>query len=98
MKKVFALVLTLCLLCMGTALADGAVFGTAATSGTYYQVGAAIGTAVQNAGFQVNVIPTAGSNENVTLVQTMDIDIGMANSDALYGAYNGELTYSEAGK
>lgn len=97
MKKVFALVLSLCLLCAGTALADGAVFGTAATSGTYYQVGAAIGTAVQNAGFAVNVIPTAGSNENVTLVQTMDIDIGMGNSDAIYGAYHGELTYAEAG-
>ena len=26
MKKVFALVLSLCLLCAGTALADGAVF------------------------------------------------------------------------
>ena len=98
MKKVFALILTLCLVA-GTcsAFADSLIFGTAATSGTYYQVGAAIGTAVQNAGVSVNVIPTAGSNENVALAQSMDIDIGMANSDALYGAYNGELTYAEAG-
>ena len=99
MKKVFAIILSLCLvLCACTALADSLIFGTAATSGTYYQVGAAIGTAVQNAGVPVNVIPTAGSNENVALAQTLDIDIGMANSDALYGAYNGELTYAEAGK
>ncbi len=98
MKKVITLILTLCLLNTAAALADGVVFGTAATSGTYYQVGAAIGTAVQNAGeLQVNVIPTAGSNENVTLVQTMDIDIGMGNSDAIYGAYNGELTYADVG-
>ena len=98
MKKVFALILTLCL-AMGacTAFADSLIFGTAATSGTYYQVGAAIGTAVQNAGVSVNVIPTAGSNENVALAQSMDIDIGMANSDALYGAFHGELTYAEAG-
>ena len=98
MKKVFALILTLCLaLGACTAFADSLIFGTAATSGTYYQVGAAIGTAVQNAGVSVNVIPTAGSNENVALAQAMEIDIGMANSDALYGAYHGELTYAEAG-
>lgn len=98
MKKVLALVMTLCLLLSaGSALADSLIFGTAATSGTYYQVGAAIGTAIQNAGLQVNVIPTAGSNENVSMAQTLDIDIGMGNSDAIYGAYHGELTYKEAG-
>ncbi len=99
MKKLFALVLSLCLILTAvSALADSIVFGTAATSGTYYQVGAAIGTAISNTGLQVNVIPTAGSNENVSLAQTGDIDIGMGNSDALYGAYNGELTYASAGK
>lgn len=98
MKKVLALAITLCLLAStSAALADSLIFGTAATSGTYYQVGAAIGTAVQNAGLQVNVIPTAGSNENVAMAQSFDIDIGMGNSDALYGAFHGELTYSEAG-
>ncbi len=98
MKKLLAISLTLCLMLTATAaLADSLIFGTAATSGTYYQVGAAIGTAVQNAGFSVNVIPTAGSNENVAMVQSMDIDIGMGNSDALYGAYHGELTYKDAG-
>ena len=99
MKKLLALVLTLCLVfaLAPNAFAESLIFGTAATSGTYYQVGAAIGTAVQNAGVSVNVIPTAGSNENVAMAQTMDIDIGMANSDALYGAYHGELTYKDAG-
>lgn len=99
MKKLFALVLSLCLILTAvSALADSIVFGTAATSGTYYQVGAAIGTAISNTGLQVNVIPTAGSNENVSLAQTGDIDIGMGNSDAVYGAFNGELTYASAGK
>ena len=99
MKKLFAFALSLCLILSAVgAFADSIVFGTAATSGTYYQVGAAIGTAISNSGVQVNVIPTAGSNENVSMAQTGDIDIGMGNSDAIYGAYNGELTYANAGK
>ena len=99
MKKLTAILLSLCLLLtVCSAFAESIVFGTAATSGTYYQVGAAIGTAISNTGIQVNVIPTAGSNENVSLAQSGDIDIGMGNSDAVYGAYNGELTYANAGK
>ena len=96
MKKLFALALSLCLI-LGSvgAFADSIVFGTAATSGTYYQVGAAIGTAISNSGVQVNVIPTAGSNENVSMAQTGDIDIGMGNSDAIYGAYNGVTTVAK---
>ncbi len=98
MKKFLALVMTLCLLAgASTALADSLILGTASTTGTYYQVGAAIGTAVQNAGLPINVIPTAGSNENVAMAQTMDIDIGMGNSDAIYGAYYGEMAFSDAG-
>ena len=96
MKKIFALAVCFAFIA-NPVFAESLIFGTAATSGTYYQVGAAIGTAVQDAGVAVNVIPTAGSNENVALAQTQDIDIGMANSDALYGAYHGELTYASAG-
>lgn len=99
MKKLITFSLVLCLMfsIISISLADSLILGTAATSGTYYQVGAAIGTAIQNNGFSVNVIPTAGSNENVAMVQSMDIDIGMGNSDALYGAYHGELIYQNAG-
>ena len=78
MKKLCAIALSLCLILSAVgAFADSIVFGTAATSGTYYQVGAAIGTAISNTGLQVNVSPTAGSNENVSMAQTGDIDIGM---------------------
>jgi TRAP-type uncharacterized transport system fused permease subunit len=47
MKKLLALVLTLCLVfaLAPSAFAESLIFGTAATSGTYYQVGAAIGLA-----------------------------------------------------
>lgn len=73
--------------------------GTASSTGTFYYVGAAIGNAVTEAG-QLNVLvqATAGSNENVAMAQSGDIDIGMANSDALYAAYNGIMGYEEAGK
>lgn len=73
--------------------------GTASSTGTFYYVGAAIGNAVTSAGkLNVLVQATSGSNENVAMCQTGDIDLGMANCDALYGAYNGEMSYAEAGK
>lgn len=72
--------------------------GTASSTGTFYYVGAAVGNAVSEAGkLNVLVQATAGSNENVALAQSGDIDLGMANSDALYGAFHGEMGYKDAG-
>ena len=62
-------------------------------------MGAAIGNAVSDAGkLNVLVQATAGSNENVAMAQSGDIDLGMANCDALYAAYNGTMGYADAGK
>lgn len=73
--------------------------GTASSTGTFYYVGAAIGNAVSEAGkLNVLVQATAGSNENVAMAQSGDIDLGMANCDALYAAYNGIMGYADAGK
>ena len=73
--------------------------GTASSTGTFYYVGAAIGNAITNAGkLNVLVQATNGSNENVAMCQTGDIDLGMGNCDSLYAAYNGEMSYAEAGK
>jgi hypothetical protein len=73
--------------------------GTASSTGTFYYVGAAIGTAVTDAGkMNVLVQATNGSNENVSMCQTGDIDIGMANCDSLYAAYNGVMSYADAGQ
>ena len=73
--------------------------GTASSTGTFYYVGAAIGNAVSDAGkLNVLVQATAGSNENVAMAQSGDIDLGMANCDALYAAYNGTMGYADAGK
>lgn len=80
-------------------VAGNLTLGTASSTGTFYYVGAAIGTAVSNAGkLNVLVQATNGSNENVSMCQTGDIDIGMANCDSLYAAYNGAMSYADAGK
>lgn len=72
--------------------------GTASSTGTFYYVGAAIGNAVSKVGkLNVLVQSTNGSNENVAMCQTGDIDIGMGNCDSLYAAHNGEMSYAEAG-
>lgn len=81
------------------AVSGNLTVGTASSTGTFYYVGAAIGNAVTEAGkLNVLVQATAGSNENVALAQSGDIDIGMANCDALYAAYNGTMGYAEAGQ
>jgi len=80
-------------------VSDEVVVGTAATSGMYYFVGAAVGNAVgKNSKLHVLVESTAGSMENMSYAQSGDIDIGMGNADALYGAYTGTLSYAKSGK
>lgn len=82
-----------------TQVSGNLTLGTASSTGTFYYVGAAIGNAVTNAGkLNVLVQATNGSNENVAMCQTGDIDMGMANCDSLYSAYNGTMSYAEAGK
>ena len=101
MKKRIALLIAV-ILCFtaftGCGEANMLVMGTASSTGTFYYVGAAIGNAVSDASeLNVMVQATAGSNENVALVLSKDIDIGMANSDAIYAAYHGTMSYAEAG-
>ncbi|MDO4483746.1 MAG: TAXI family TRAP transporter solute-binding subunit [Clostridia bacterium] len=106
MKKFFAALLAIAMLLSSVAFAEvdaysvsgDLVLGTASSTGTFYYVGAAIGNAVSEAGkLKVWVQATAGSGENVQLVQSGDIQIGMGNSDALYGAYTGTMTYANDG-
>ena len=101
MKKRIALlilVMVFSAFLVGCSEANNLVVGTASSTGTFYYVGAAIGNAVSE-GSELNVMvqATAGSNENVALVLSKDIDIGMANSDAIYAAYHGTMSYEEAG-
>lgn len=102
MKKIIPLILTGIATCMaltGCEVNEPFVVGTASSTGTFYYVGAAIGNAVSdNSDLNVMVQATAGSNENVALLLSKDIDVGMANSDAIYGAYHGEMSYADAGE
>lgn len=102
MKKIIPLILTGIVTCMaltGCEVNEPFVVGTASSTGTFYYVGAAIGNAVSdNCDLNVMVQATAGSNENVALLLSKDIDVGMANSDAIYGAYHGEMSYADAGE
>lgn len=72
--------------------------GTASSTGTFYYVGAAMGNAISQAtALNVNVQATSGSNENISMVLNQDIDLGMANCDSIYSAFNGTMSYSDAG-
>lgn len=102
MKKTALLLLVLlaCVLLTGCSDDNNLVMGTASSTGTFYYVGAAIGNAITNSdATEMNVLvqATAGSNENVILALSGDIDIGMANSDAIYAANHGEMSYTQAG-
>lgn len=100
-KKIPLLLLSIasCVMLSGCEVNEPFVVGTASSTGTFYYVGAAIGNAVsEHSDLNVMVQATAGSNENVALLLSKDIDVGMANSDAIYGAYHGEMSYAEAGK
>lgn len=102
MKKTLSIVLMLVLLlsCFSFAMAEDLTLGTAATTGTYYFVGAAIGNTVSKFSddLEVLVISTAGGVENIKLITSGEINVGMANADALFDAYNGENTFAEVGK
>jgi TRAP transporter TAXI family solute receptor len=73
-------------------------WGTASSTGTFYYVGAAMGNAIADVTpLNINVQATSGSNENISMVLNNDIDLGMANCDSIYGAYNGTMSYQDAG-
>lgn len=101
MKKALYLLVTLAIILgmTSSAMAVDLIMGTASTSGTYYYVGAAIGNTVSKMSddLEVLVISTAGGVKNVGLIASGEIDIGMANSDALYDAYTGTGAFAEVG-
>lgn len=76
------------------------VLGTGGTSGTYYIVGAALADMwTKKASLsKVTAQATAGAMENINMVGSGDIQIGFANSDAVYYAYTGTGSYAKAGK
>lgn len=75
------------------------VFGTAGTSGTYYVVGAAMAQAINKVSTKIDVVvqPTKGSIENINLVNSGAIQMGMSNADGVYWATTGTGMYAKTG-
>ena len=106
-KRIVALIMMLCLVMLSAGCSqDGGskktdlVIGTGGTSGTYYVVAAAMAASINNHSETLNVIaqPSKGSIENINLVNTADVQLGMSNADGVYFAANGVGMYEETGK
>jgi len=75
------------------------VLGTAGTSGTYYVVAAAMAQAINKVSTKIDVVaqPTKGSIENINLVNSGAIQMGMSNADGVYWATTGTGMYAKSG-
>ena len=109
MKKVIALLLTLCLLVTvvsfaeeeksGHGLSDDErsnefiTVGTGPTSGIYYPIGGAIATALENYGYVTSAEATNASGANITNIINGDCEIAIAMQDVIMQAYTASDAY-----
>ena len=109
MKKIVALVLTLCLLVAAVSFADGEkagqglsdkdrakefiTVGTGPTSGIYYPIGGAIATALADYGFKTSAEATNASGANITNILAGDCEIAIAMQDVIMQAYTASDAY-----
>ncbi len=108
MKKIFALLLALCMvfaLCAcGQSAAPAAdsknlTMGTGGEAGTYYAFGGVLGSYIgQNTDISINVVSTKGSADNITGMVTGGIyDLATVQSDVMTYAFNGTNSFAETG-
>ncbi len=75
--------------------------GTGGVTGVYYPTGGAICRLVNKSrsehGIRCATESTAGSVANLKLIESQDLDFGIAQSDWLYHAYNGSSKFKEEG-
>ena len=75
--------------------------GTGAPGGSYYLTGLAISSIVNNReealGFRLQQLSSSGSVSNINAIMAGDIDLGIAQADRLYQAYNGLGEWKEQG-
>jgi TRAP transporter TAXI family solute receptor len=75
--------------------------GTAGVTGVYYPAGGAICRMVNRArerhGVRCMVESTGGSVNNLEMIRKHDLDLGVAQSDLLYQAYNGSEIFIDVG-
>jgi TRAP transporter TAXI family solute receptor len=73
--------------------------GTAGTTGTYYVVGAAMSTTVNNVCPELTVVAQAtnGGVENLNLIMSEEMELGLTNADAAYwSCYGGGSSFYQA--
>ena len=107
MKKLFALLLALCMVFALCACGDSApkkddhklTMGTGGESGTYYAFGGVLGGYIgQNTDVSINVVSSTGSASNITGIVADGIyDLATVQSDVMTYAYNGYNSFAESG-
>ena len=92
MKKVLSISLIM-LLGMPLMAVEFVTIGTGGVTGTYYPTGGAVCRLVnkykKRSKVRCSVESTGGSVYNINNIRSQDLDLGMAQSDVVYQAYNG---------
>ena len=99
MKKLFALVLAVCLLTGLTSCGGGKLFmATGSETGTYYAFGIAFTQVLKDkAGVEIGVQSTGASKANIQLIDSGDVNLAIVQNDVMDYAYNGTNTFAEEG-
>ena len=108
MKKLFALLLALCMVFALCACGESAApakddhkltMGTGGESGTYYAFGGVLGGYIgQNTDVSINVVSSGGSAANLTGIVVDGVyDLATVQSDVMTYAYNGYNSFAEGG-
>ena len=90
-KKLFSMILALCLICScAFALADGLTFTTGGAAGTYYAFGTVLANYVSNnTDVKVTAVVGNGSADNIDALDIEDAQLAFVQNDVANYAYNG---------
>ena len=104
MKKITILLTVILFALIGLSEADERTFvdiGTGGLTGVYYPAGGAISRMINRKGnfYNIKAHPesTDGSVYNINAVLSGDLELGLAQSDRQYQAYNGHAEWSQVG-
>ncbi len=99
MKKIFALILAVCMLTCLTSCGGGKLFmATGSETGTYYAFGIAFTQVLKDkAGVEIGVQSTGASKANIQLIDSGDVNLAIVQNDVMDYAYNGTNTFADEG-
>lgn len=101
MKRIFTLVLALCLMATLSASAvEVLTMGTGGTAGTYYAFGSEIAGLWNNSDLGVEVTPmvTGASKANIVSIHDGEMQLGWSQNDTIFYAYNADPEIFEGEK